>query len=267
MRTLALALLAPTTDEAFCAEQAATIRLLGRRVVSDIIEIGSRLIAVRERRGHGGWLSWLTEEFGWDVRTAQRYIQASEAFAKYDTVSRLAGCDIDAGALYALAAPAVPDEVREQAVEKAAAGEHITKADAEQMVSAAQDAAIEAGRAAGKTTRQIAKETGVDQSTVVRRGKAGDAKAHSAETHHPAPADPFAGMDPDQRRISRRGSLFPASLEEDRHQPEQLAQDGRIDNKMKWGQVDGHRGLSVELEDQGSGLTCLSAYAAPARGE
>src|SRR3954451_20700424 len=86
--------------ERFCAEHAEAIRVLGRRVVGDIIEIGNRLIAVKGRLAHGEWLPWLDKELGWkNERTAQRFMSAADAF-KYDTVSDL---PIDAGALYLLA--------------------------------------------------------------------------------------------------------------------------------------------------------------------
>ena len=44
---------------------------------------------------------------------------------------------IDASALYALAAPDVPESVRQEAVERAEAGERISKREAEDMVRAA----------------------------------------------------------------------------------------------------------------------------------
>src|SRR3954451_11168299 len=105
--------------ERFCAEHAEAIRVLGRRVVGDIIEIGNRLIAVKGHLAHGEWLPWLDREVGWEERTARRFMSVSEAFNKSDIVSDL---PIDASALYLLAAPSVPQVVREQAVEKAEKG-------------------------------------------------------------------------------------------------------------------------------------------------
>ncbi len=40
------------------------IRVLGRRVVGDILEIGNRLLAVRARLARGESLPWLDREFG-----------------------------------------------------------------------------------------------------------------------------------------------------------------------------------------------------------
>jgi hypothetical protein len=43
---------------------AEAIRVLGKRVVRDVIEIGARL-----------WLPWLDREFGWTDKTAERFMR------------------------------------------------------------------------------------------------------------------------------------------------------------------------------------------------
>jgi hypothetical protein len=48
------------------------------------------------------WLPWLEREFGWTVRTADRYMQVAKAF-KLDTVSNFDGLTIGGSALYCLA--------------------------------------------------------------------------------------------------------------------------------------------------------------------
>jgi hypothetical protein len=68
------------------------------------------------------WLPWLEREFGWTVRTADRYMQVAKAF-KLDTVSNFDGLTIGGSALYCLASPSVPQEVRDEAVARAEAGE------------------------------------------------------------------------------------------------------------------------------------------------
>jgi Helix-turn-helix domain len=50
---------------------------------------------------------------------------------------------------------------------------------------AERDAAIEAGKEAGKSNREIARQVGVDRRTVDRAG--GGAKEHSADLPHPTP--------------------------------------------------------------------------------
>ena len=101
-----------------------------------IVAIGQELIAAKAEIRHGEWLSWLTIEFDWDARTAQRYIQVADAF-KCDSVSHLADLSIDATAFYRLSAPDVPQSVRDEAVELAKAGVTVTKRDALDLIEAA----------------------------------------------------------------------------------------------------------------------------------
>jgi hypothetical protein len=102
-----------------------------------IIEIGRELIAAKAELAHGEWLPWLKDEFGWTVRTADKYMEVVRAF-KLESDSNFDGLTIDATALYALAAPDVPQPVREEAVHRAQAGEHITKAEADQIIADAE---------------------------------------------------------------------------------------------------------------------------------
>lgn len=126
----------PADIETFCAAQAEAIRVLGKRVVGDIIEIGQRLITVRDKLPDGHWLSWLKDEFDWSQSTAWRFMQVAKGFGGHlFTVNN--DLQIDASALYLLAGPTVSVEVREAAIESAESGEHITKAKAEEMIAAA----------------------------------------------------------------------------------------------------------------------------------
>jgi hypothetical protein len=129
--------LADVDTEIFCAAQAEAIRVLGKRVVGDIIEIGQRLIAVKQRLPHGQWLPWLEDEFGWTARTATNYMAIADAFGSNS--ESLSDLNISAEALYLLAGPAIPMQIRETAVELAQTGEHITKAKAEEMIAEAVD--------------------------------------------------------------------------------------------------------------------------------
>ena len=74
---------------------------------------------------HGSFLPWIEAEFGMNPRTAQRFMGVAETFkGKYDTVSHL-----DPKALYELAAPKTPIEVREEVERMIAAGEVVRAAD------------------------------------------------------------------------------------------------------------------------------------------
>lgn len=120
----------PETDR-FLAEHAEAIRVLGRRVVGDIIEIGNRLIAVKDRLDHGLWLPWIEKEFGWGETTARKFMAVADSFGKSSLSVDL---PIDASALYLLAGPTVPTAVREQAIAKAEDGTRITKEEADRLI-------------------------------------------------------------------------------------------------------------------------------------
>jgi hypothetical protein len=95
-----------------------------RRQCEDIIAAGRELLDVKARLRHGQFSPWLMTEFSWSERTAQNYINVALAFGgKTENFSVL-----PTNALYRLAAPTVPVEVRETLLTRAEAGETITGA-------------------------------------------------------------------------------------------------------------------------------------------
>jgi hypothetical protein len=178
---MAESILPASSTDRFCAEQAEAIRVLGRRVVGDIIEIGNRLIAVKGRLQHGEWLPWLEREFGWSERGAQNYIAVANAFSgKSATVADL---PIDAGALYLLAGPTVPEPAREKAVERAEQGDRITKAEAEKLIRVARE---QAHQEEEETRTKLAKEI---ERLNARIAGLNSAVEHSADASNEAVAE------------------------------------------------------------------------------
>lgn len=97
------------------------IRQRNRRGNALAIEIGNDLLGVKERLGHGNFGKWLKAEFDWSERTAQRFMQAAEAFkGKSDTVAVL-----PAATMYRLSAPSTPVEIRERVISDLEAGKPI----------------------------------------------------------------------------------------------------------------------------------------------
>lgn len=88
---------------------------------------------MKEALPHGQFLPWLRAEFGWSERSAQNFMGVAEKFKS----AKIADLPIQPSAAYLLAAPSVPDEAREKAVEKAEAGEEITFATAKELVAEA----------------------------------------------------------------------------------------------------------------------------------
>lgn len=103
--------------------EAATDRLhvLERKTGEQIIEIGKILIQVKVDIPHGQFLPWLDAEFGWSQQSASNFIRVAEHFGKLPNFSNFAP-----SALYALASNSVPDEIRDEFVAKADAGEKVT---------------------------------------------------------------------------------------------------------------------------------------------
>jgi hypothetical protein len=111
------------------------IRNLVNATHANFIQIGNKLNTAKGMLPHGKWLPWLEDNFGWSEKTAERLMQVAKAFAgKFDTVSNLT---IDASALYLLAKPSVPEEVRKEAIKTAEKGEHVTKKKAAEMIAVA----------------------------------------------------------------------------------------------------------------------------------
>jgi hypothetical protein len=129
---------APTL--AFLTERAERIRVLGKRVAGDIIEIGRLLAECKERCGHGHWLPWLEAEFGWTDRTALNFTRVYELSLKSETVSDL---DLPMRSLYLLAAPSTPDSARTEVIERAGAGERLNRAEVQAIITAHSPAAVQ----------------------------------------------------------------------------------------------------------------------------
>jgi hypothetical protein len=116
------------------AEHAAAIHTLGRRVVGDVIEIGRRLTECKRIFGHGNFLPWLDREFGWSDKTAENFINVYKLSSKFENFSNLS---LPLSALYLLAAPSTPDEVRTQIITRAEAGEVLPAAEVKQTIDTA----------------------------------------------------------------------------------------------------------------------------------
>lgn len=98
-----------------------------------IIEIGRELLAARERiHSERPWEDWLQAEFKWNERRARRYMEIAKVYrdvpvdAATDAASSVT-INMDMGALRVLAAPDVPQEVRDDAIARSSKGEHINR--------------------------------------------------------------------------------------------------------------------------------------------
>lgn len=105
-------------------EAAERIKLRLRRSAEDIIEIGRDLLSTQSSIGHGNFLPWISAEFGMSKSTAYKFMDVAKAYGAKLPPSG----NIDLSALYELAAPKTPLEVREEIEKMIEAGEVVTKA-------------------------------------------------------------------------------------------------------------------------------------------
>ncbi|YAF94033.1 MAG: DUF3102 domain-containing protein [Nodularia sp. CChRGM 3473] len=102
-----------------------------RRSAQDIWEIGQKLADVRSHLKHGQFETWLKVEFGWSRRTAYNFINVYEAFSER---ANLAQINIATSALYLLAAPSTPQNVREEILQRAHEGKTLTHKSLRQVI-------------------------------------------------------------------------------------------------------------------------------------
>ncbi len=107
------------------------IKALMRRNSQDIIDIGQKLIEVKQHLGHGSFRNWLKFEFNWSVSAATKFMQVAEQF-KCVNFTHL---NITASTLYLIAAPSTPKEARIEVLERASNGENIGYTKAKAIVS------------------------------------------------------------------------------------------------------------------------------------
>lgn len=105
----------------FVRQQTGEIRSLMKRTAQDIIEIGQRLIEVKNLLEHGQYRKWIEAEFNWGKSTANSFENVAKQFADVQNLDVFA-----ASALYELAAPSTPKAARQEAIALAQAGERIS---------------------------------------------------------------------------------------------------------------------------------------------
>ncbi|MES1024399.1 DUF3102 domain-containing protein [Gloeocapsa sp. BRSZ] len=97
-----------------------------QRTAQDIWEIGQKLAEVRSRLKHGQFDNWLKAEFGWSRRTAYNFINVYETFNER---AKFAHFNIATSALYLLASPSTPQDIKDQFIEVAQTGQKVTHKD------------------------------------------------------------------------------------------------------------------------------------------
>ena len=105
--------------------ETAAIHKLDSDVLGGIVDMGERFIRVRDLLRHnktGGFKGWLQVE-GFGRSFAYRCIDVYKSFGNCPNLGQL---KLGMSVIYALSAPSVPDEARDEVIERAANGETIT---------------------------------------------------------------------------------------------------------------------------------------------
>jgi len=107
------------------------------------IEVGQRLIEVKQRLGHGQFGAWLAAEFQWSQDTAGNLMNVARLAEQNPKISDFAD-QFARSALYLLASPSTPNEARAAALQRAADGEKITRANVLELIDEQQAVALTA---------------------------------------------------------------------------------------------------------------------------
>ena len=175
------------------AKHAEVIRTLCKRVTKDIIEIGRRLYVVKDLVLHDKWGDWLEKEFAWSEGTALNFMRvfkfAEERKNKNFTDLDIADLEIAPSALYALARKSTPDEVVDEMMARAEAGEAITNSTMQEAL------AKHAETNKAEQPAQEGSEEGEAEQPEQEEGEAEQPEQEESEAEKPAQAldaDPLA---------------------------------------------------------------------------
>lgn len=158
--------------QALPTERALEVRAAAERIHvrtnAAIIENGRDLLVVRRMpEMQGRFVSWLNAEFRLSERTAYNMMQTAEnlgdRFAKF--------ANIGPSALYSLAAPSTPDDVRDDIAARAHAGEKITHAQVERLKREA------------KAAREAAARLEAERSELLTRCRDATSREQQARDH------------------------------------------------------------------------------------
>lgn len=137
------------------------------RMRDSVIEIGTALIEVREGMERKPFLDWLTAEFGMSERSADNHMNAAR-LAKGRTANF---ANAQPSVLYMLAAPSVPEPVRERLLTAVDNGEQMTVKKVKEEIAEARYQDAQRARAAEEERRRQALTPSQRKARQTRRTK------------------------------------------------------------------------------------------------
>ena len=253
------------TDRADIAEHADAIKRLASRSGQDIIEIGQHLIAVKNRIGHGNFGSWLDDTFGWSADTAQRFMAVTRAFGEIPH-----GAVFEAKALYALASGDIPEEVRQQFIAQAEAGEPVRYRDVRDAVKAATPTPMSNGMLAvvdletGEIVEDMPEIIGASQAQALKIKSKLDAMPpeqriatiHQIRANEPGVLEGLVDLPPlpsgpsahERAAVLRSGTKWISAIDEIRMRVNSVRDHGGIRETTKTWTPQGRAGLLEEVD-------------------
>jgi hypothetical protein len=112
----------PAKDAESLRATAERIRQSYQRQCAEIVATGLELLDAKGKLRYGQFSRWLAAEFSWSHKTAQNYMNVALVFRNRMEALTI----VPLQSLYRLAAPTTSEEVREELLTRAQAGEKIT---------------------------------------------------------------------------------------------------------------------------------------------
>ncbi|MER9203014.1 DUF3102 domain-containing protein [Mesorhizobium sp. M0933] len=161
------------------ADAADRIHKLVSGIGDSMFEVGKELVAIKARLEHGEFGKWVKASLTMTERTAQRYMSVVEKFDgdKYDTVSVL-----PVTLIQKLAAPTVPDVLRDQVLAEIGAGNTPDPSNILFRIADAKDKQEKAKAEADMIARKTGGKTPEQAAKITTRIKADKASRIAAET-------------------------------------------------------------------------------------
>ncbi len=113
-------------DKILVIDRVHKIKYLQNRAVRDLIDIGTYLIEVKEKIGHGRFENWVKTEFSLRPGTAKRCMAVARKFKSNKLFDLVDLEKIDISASYVLASETTPQKALEEAVDRIKKGERIS---------------------------------------------------------------------------------------------------------------------------------------------
>jgi hypothetical protein len=139
-----------------------------RHTAQIIWRIGEKLVQVRSQLENRQFNTWLKAEFGWSQRTAYNFINVYQAFPELANFARI---DICISALYLLAAPSTPEDIRHHFLDCAIAGEKINYKEIQKAIKEAKQSTSDSKLAAEISARNLDKTGSLKRKDDVVEGE------------------------------------------------------------------------------------------------